>query len=50
MGLPKAYIDTKPADHHTPFDYLVGAVLSVILIAGVGLHLIVIAQEPGFSL
>ncbi|MCA9303810.1 MAG: hypothetical protein KC996_06780 [Phycisphaerales bacterium] len=50
LGLPKAYIDSKSPDHHTPLDYLVGVVLTVVLIAGIGIHLVTIAQEPGFSL
>ena len=51
--MPKSYrryLEQKQKGQHAPVEYLVGVVASVILIAGVGVHLMTLSAAPGWSL
>lgn len=46
----RRYMQEKPANQHTALDYLVGALSCVVMLGGVGVHLLTVAQAPGWSL
>lgn len=53
LCFPKSYLsymDRKSKNVHTSLDWLVGAVLSIVLFGGVGVHLAIIGNAPGFTL
>lgn len=51
--MPKSYrryLDQKQKGQHAPFEYLYGAIASVLLIVGVGVHLMTLSEAPDWSL
>jgi len=53
LGLPgeyRAYQQNKPKNGgHSAMDYLVGIVLSIVLVTGIGLHIVILASAPGWT-
>lgn len=53
LCFPKSYLsymDRKSKNIHTSLDWFVGIVLSILLFGGVGVHLAIISNAPGFRL
>lgn len=42
------YMERKAKKDHTPLDYFVGIVLSIVVFGGIGIHIMTIANAPNF--
>jgi hypothetical protein len=46
----RQYTKHKPKNSHSPTDYFVGLVLSVLLISGAGVHFLILLAAPDFEI
>jgi hypothetical protein len=50
-SIPKSYsryMERKGKKNHSPLDYLVGIVLAAVVLGGMGIHIMTVANSPNF--